>query len=139
MKQKHNQSIGLKDANQTKGLEKSADSCEVSMTPNEVLQKHGINAFIEVMKKVAPEWTIVPNEDGTGFEVHMNGSDPIDIDIVNITADKFSEYRRCQELGYFNMLEYTKWQPFTTLTECEWFQIITNYDNYLKEFKGKRI
>ena len=106
------------------------------MTPNEVLQKYGINAFIEVMKIVSPEWTIIPNQDGKGFEVYMNDTDPLDI--VNITADKFCEYRRCQKLGKFNMMDYSNWKPYTTLTECEWCEIITNYDNYLKEFEGKR-
>ena len=130
-------STGLKTKNQTTGLKKSVESDKISMTPNEVLQKYGINAFIEVMKIVSPEWTIIPNKDGKGFEVYMNDTYPLDIDIVNITADKFCEYRRCQKSGRFNMVEYSNWKPYTTLTEDEWYQIITNYDNYLKEFEGK--
>lgn len=120
------------------GLNSKEQFIGVSMTPSEVLQKYGIKAFIEVMKIVSPEWTIIPNEDGKGFEVSMNDTDPLDIDIVNITADKFCEYRRCQKLGKFNMMDYSNWEAYTTLTECEWYQIITNYDNYLKEFEGNR-
>ena len=124
--------------NQTNGLKRSGKSGEVSMTPTEVLQKYGLNAFIEVMKLIRPEWTIIPNEDGKGYKVYMPDKEPLEVDVVNITADKFSEYRRCQKLGKFNMLEYPNWQPYTTLTQCEWYQIIANYDNYLNEFEGKR-
>ena len=135
---KINESKGLKTGNQTTGLKKSVESGKISMTPNEVLQNYGMNAFIEVMKIVAPEYTIIPNEDGMSYKVYMPGENPLDIDVVNITADKFSDYRRCQKLGKFNMLDYSNWKPYTTLTECEWYEIITNYDNYLKEFEGKR-
>ena len=133
-----NQSTGLKTSEQTKGLKKSVESEKISMTPNEVLQKYGMNAFIEVMKIVAPECTIVPNEDGISYKVYMPGENPLDIDVVNITADKFCEYRRCQKLGKFNMMDYSNWEPHTILTECEWYEIITNFDKYLKEFEGKR-
>ena len=125
--------------NQTKGLKRSDESRYVSMTPAEILEKYGMNAFIEVMKRVAPECTIIPNEDGNGYQVYMPDKEPLDVDIVYITATKFSEYRRCQKLGKFNMLEYANWKPYTTLTECEWYQIISNFDNYLYEFEGKRV
>lgn len=138
MKKELIQSTGLKTKNQTKGLKKSVESGKISMTPNEVLQKYGMNAFIEVMKIVAPECTIIPNEDCMSYKVYMPGENPLDIDIVNITADKFFEYKRCRKLGKFNMLDYSNWKSYTTLTECEWYDIITNYDNYLKEFEGKR-
>lgn len=126
------------EENQTRGLNIKGQFCGVSMTPNEVLQKYGMKAFIEVMKRVVPECTIIPNEDGLGYRVLLPGKEPLDIDIVNITVDKFCEYKRCQKLGKFNMVDYSKWKPYTTLTECEWYEIITNYDNYLKEFEGKR-
>lgn len=121
---------------QTKGLKRSVESQGVAMTPYEILERYGMNSFIELMKIVSPEWTIIPQKDGKGFEVFMNDTDPNGV--VNITADKFSEYRRCQKSGRFNMVEYSNWKPYTTLTEDEWYQIITNYDNYLKEFEGKR-
>lgn len=136
-KRQNVKSTGL-EKNQGKCLKKNGKSGEVSMTPNEVLQKYGLNAFIEVMKYIRPDWTIIPNEDGKSYRVFKPGKAPLDIDIVHITEDKFSEYRRCQKLGKFNMLEYNNWQPYTTLTQCEWYQIITNYDNYLNEFEGKR-
>ena len=123
---------------QTKGLKRSVESQGVAMTPYEVLQKYGMNAFIEVMKYIKPEWTIIPYEDGKGYKIYMPDKEPLEVDVVNITQEKFSEYRRCQKLGKFNMLEYSNWQPYTFLTQCEWYQIITNYDNYLKEFEGKR-
>lgn len=138
MTKEPNKSTGLKNRKQAGGLEKCIKSCEVSMTPNEVLQRYGLNAFIEVMKCIKPEWTIIPDEDGMGYEVYMPDKEPLEVDVVNITQEKFSEYRRCQKLGKFNMLEYSNWQPYTTLTQCEWYHIITNYDNYLNEFEGKK-
>ena len=120
---------------QTKGQTKKVETIGSSMTPNDVLQKYGMNAFIELMENINPEWTITPYEDGTGFSVDMGNP----TQMVNITEDKFSEYRRCQKLGKFNMLDYFNWEPYTTLTECEWFQIISNYRKYLNEFEGCRI
>ena len=131
------QSTGLKTKNQTKGLKKSVESRKISMTPYEVLQKYGMNAFIEVMKYIKPEWTIIPYEDGKGYKIYMPDKEPLEVDVVNITQEKFSEYRRCQKLGKFNMLEYSNWQPYTFLTKCECYQIIANYDNYLNEFEVK--
>ena len=137
-KKSNGKSTGL-GKNQTKGLKRSDESRYVSMTPAEILEKYGVNAFIEVMKTVQPDWTIIPNEDGNGFKVYMNdGNNPLYVDNVTITPAKFFEYRRCQKLGKFNMLEYANWKPYTTLTECEWYQIISNFENYLKEFEGKR-
>ena len=123
---------------QTKGQTKKVETRGSSMTPYEVLQKYGMNAFIEVMKRISPECTIIPYEDGKSYKVYMEGSKPLEFDVVNITEDKFFEYRRCQRLGKFNMLDYLNWEPYTTLTECEWFQIIANYKNYLNEFEGKK-
>ena len=130
-------STGL-EKGQTKGQTKKVETSGFSMTPNEVLQKYGMNAFIEEMKRICPEWTFIPYEDGKGFSVDMEDSKPLEVDVINITEDKFSEYRRCQKLGKFNMLDYLNWEPHTTLTECEWFQIIANYKNYLNEFEGKK-
>lgn len=39
--------------------------------------------------------------------------------LVVISPQKFGEYRRCQMLGYFNMLDYQNWKRFTRLTEDE--------------------
>ena len=45
----------------------------------------------------------------------------------NITKEQFAEYRRCQELGYWNMYDYTSWSRVTTLSKDEWIAIIENY------------
>lgn len=72
--------------------------------------------------KSPKEFTILPNEDCQGLEEPISDNEPF-----NITIDKFSEYRRCQKLGKFNMLEYSKWEPYTSLTEGVWYLIISNY------------
>ena len=58
--------------------------------------------------------------------------------LVVISPQKFGEYRRCQILGYFNMLDYQNWKRFTRLTEDEWWEIIDNYDHYKKMFNNKK-
>lgn len=54
------------------------------------------------------------------------------------TKKLYDEYRRCQNLGYFNMLDYESWKPYTTLTRDEWMFIIQNYD-YLRRSYEKDI
>lgn len=76
------------------------------------------------------EFTILPNEECQCLEEPISDNEPF-----NITIDKFSEYRRCQKLGKFNMLEYSKWEPYTSLTEGELHLIISNYGNYKKNFE----
>ena len=109
-----------------------------SMTPAEVLEKFGMNAFIEVMKRIRPDWTILPNEDGKGYQVVMPDHGVLNVDNVNISYEKFEEYKRCQKLGKFNMLEYSSWQPYTILSKCEWFEILSNYEKYEIKFNRKR-
>lgn len=53
----------------------------------------------------------------------------------NITKEQFAEYRRCQDLGFWNMYDYASWSSVTTLTEGEWLEIIKNYGE-LKERYG---
>ena len=50
------------------------------------------------MKRISPEWTIIPDEDGKSYRVYMGDSKPLEVDEVNITEDKFSEYSRCQHI-----------------------------------------
>lgn len=63
-----------------------------------------------------------------------------------ITAEHWMTYRACQEIGFFNMLDYESWAnlwsrlpsiewPFGKLTRDEWFEIIKNYTYYKKQFK----
>ena len=51
-----------------------------------------------------------------------------------ISRQQFDEYRRCQCLGVFNMLDYNSWKHYTTLTKNEWFEIIKEYDTYYDLF-----
>lgn len=46
---------------------------------------------------------------------------------MEITKEQFAEYRRCQQLGYFNMFDYNSWSNFTTLSKSQWISIISNY------------
>lgn len=51
-----------------------------------------------------------------------------------ITKEKFEEYERWRNLGFFNMLDYSSWRTHTTLSKDEWFEIIHNYPQYSKQF-----
>lgn len=54
---------------------------------------------------------------------------------MKITKEQFEEYLRCQELGYYNMFDWTSWSRITTLTKEQWVDIMTNYTYYKKKFK----
>lgn len=56
--------------------------------------------------------------------------------MIIITHGKFREYRRCQSIGWFNMLDYNSWKPYTSLTQDEWFDIIDRYDYYTKLYSS---
>lgn len=51
-----------------------------------------------------------------------------------ITREQFEEYKRCQELGHFNMFDYRSWKSFTTLTKDQWIEIITHYNELSKKY-----
>lgn len=51
-----------------------------------------------------------------------------------ISKRDFNEYVRCQNLGYFNMLDYDSWQHYTFLNKETWFYIINNYNRYNKMY-----
>ena len=55
---------------------------------------------------------------------------------MEITKEKFNEYRRCQNLGIYNMLDYSSWQPRTFLTKDEWTYIISNYGELFDKFES---
>lgn len=53
-----------------------------------------------------------------------------------ITKEQFADYRACQGLGAYNMLDYASYavSGLTNLTEEQWFEIIKNYSKYLEEY-----
>lgn len=55
---------------------------------------------------------------------------------MNITKEKWQDYRRCQKLGYWNMLDYTSYvhAKLTKLTEDEWKEIVKNYSKYVAQY-----
>lgn len=63
-----------------------------------------------------------------------------------ITAVHWHAYRACQEIGFFNMLDYEHWSelwnrlpriewPFHKLTKEEWFEILNNYSQYKEKYE----
>lgn len=56
------------------------------------------------------------------------------VDNIIITKEHLIEYRRCQGLGLFNMLDYNSWSQFTTLSKDAWYKIIKNYNTYFKKY-----
>lgn len=56
---------------------------------------------------------------------------------MEITKEKFEDYRNCQQLGIYNMLAYSQYvnNGLTNLTKDEWFEIIKNYKEYFNKFK----
>lgn len=52
----------------------------------------------------------------------------------DITKEQFAEYKRCQALGLFNMLDYTSWSQYTTLTRDQWGACIMHYKHYSELF-----
>lgn len=57
------------------------------------------------------------------------------MDII-ITKEKWQDYRKCQQLGYFNMFDYMSYvrHRLTKLTEKEWIEIIKNYSKYAEQY-----
>lgn len=55
---------------------------------------------------------------------------------MEITKEKWQDYRRCQELGYWNMYDYTSYaqHKLTKLTKDEWLEIIKNYSKYAAQY-----
>ena len=53
-----------------------------------------------------------------------------------ITKRKFEDYRSCQSLGFWNMLDYRSYRNngLTSLTEDEWLEIIKRYSEFAKKF-----
>ena len=55
--------------------------------------------------------------------------------IIEITENKFSEYRDIQDSGMFNMFD-PRAREMTSLTKNEWVHIITNYNELKEKFGG---
>lgn len=53
---------------------------------------------------------------------------------MEITKEQFEEYRRCQQLGYYNMLDYGSWSRITTLSKSQWISIISNYTTLASKY-----
>ena len=53
-----------------------------------------------------------------------------------ITKEQFEDYLSCQKSGRFNMLDYSSWEPYTNLTNDEWFTIIRNYGELYDKYKN---
>lgn len=54
--------------------------------------------------------------------------------LIIIGLNDFIEYVHCQNVGYFNMLDYDSWRDFTSLSRGKWFEIIKNYERYEKMY-----
>lgn len=57
--------------------------------------------------------------------------------LIVIGPNDFAEYVRCQNIGYFNMLDYDSWKDFTSLSRKKWHEIIRNYDRYEQMYAGQ--
>lgn len=57
-----------------------------------------------------------------------------DQNLIVISKQDFKEYVNCQNLGYFNMLDYDSWKNYTFLTKEKWYHIIRNYTHYHKMY-----
>lgn len=55
--------------------------------------------------------------------------------IMELTKEQFAEYRKCQDIGLFNMLDWESWRYGTTLTEKQWWEAIKNYKYYKQKYK----
>ena len=55
-----------------------------------------------------------------------------------ITKEKFEDYRGCQSLGFWNMLDYRSYRDngLTSLTKDEWLEIIKHYSEFAKKFNN---
>ena len=53
---------------------------------------------------------------------------------VNITEEKFKAYRKLQNSGEINMLDYINGCKLTGLSEEEYIDIINNYNTYREKF-----
>ena len=56
-------------------------------------------------------------------------------DAVEITRDKFSEYRDIQDSGMFNMFD-PRAREMTSLTKNEWIYVLRNYSELKEKYEG---
>ena len=51
-----------------------------------------------------------------------------------LTRKEFAEYVKCQNAGYWNMLDYRAWSTVTFLTKEQWLDAIKNYTVYINKY-----